>query len=55
VDDNHLVEGDIKYDSILAESKDAGTGSSLAMREFIVFNRAYTYPEYLVYYKRVPN
>jgi len=41
------------YDSILGESKKNGA-DLLKYREFIVYDRRQVYPEYIVYYKRVP-
>eukprot|EP01119_Soliformovum_irregulare_P014845 TRINITY_DN4097_c0_g1_i1.p1 TRINITY_DN4097_c0_g1~~TRINITY_DN4097_c0_g1_i1.p1 ORF type:complete len:497 (-),score=101.57 TRINITY_DN4097_c0_g1_i1:89-1579(-) len=41
------------YDSVMGESKENG-GDVLQYREFIVYDRYQVYPEYLIYYERLP-
>jgi len=42
-----------KHHSVLAESEKDGASTSLKLREFIVYDRSQTYPEYIVHYKRL--
>jgi len=41
-----------EHDSVFAESMSLG-GDCLNYREFIVYNKAQTYPEYIIYYNRI--
>jgi len=42
-----------RHHSVLAESESDGAYTNLRLREFIVYDRSQTYPEYIINYKRM--